>query len=350
MVRRPHRVGPGGGDDAAHRRRARRPDRRSLRDAGSGRLGRCAGRGGRGGRRQHRTRPPRCRGRNAGRVGVRTGRTPRALGAVARADRRPRRPDGPLPGLPRPLVSHSRPAVPAPRDGAGARRRRSLAGGPPVRRRPSPVRPAGGMNILIWHVHGSWTTAFVQGPHTYLVPVTPDRDADGGGRARTWTWPPNVIERTPRQLPTDEIDLVVLQRERDEPLFREWTGRAAGRDVPAVWLQHNMPQGRISDMQHPAADRRDGTVVHGTHTKQLFWNCGTTRSVVIEPGVIDPGHLFTGDIARAAVVVNEPVRRDRVVGTDLLQRLASAVPLDLFGMETAPLACATIAVHDVPTQ
>ena len=31
------------------------------------------------------------------------------------------------------------------------------------------------MNILLWHVHGSWTTAFVQGQHRYLVPVTPDR-------------------------------------------------------------------------------------------------------------------------------------------------------------------------------
>jgi glycosyltransferase involved in cell wall biosynthesis len=103
-------------------------------------------------------------------------------------------------------------------------------------------------------------------------------------------------------------------------------------------------------MQHPAADRRDVTVVHVTHTNQLFWDCGTARSVVIEHGIIDPGHLFTGDIPRAAVVVNEPVRRDRVVGTDLLQRLAGALPLDLFGMETAPLACATIAVHDVPTQ
>src|SRR2546421_735067 len=27
------------------------------------------------------------------------------------------------------------------------------------------------MKILLWHVHGSWTTAFVQGAHEYLVPV-----------------------------------------------------------------------------------------------------------------------------------------------------------------------------------
>ncbi|MEU1846693.1 glycosyltransferase family 1 protein, partial [Micromonospora sediminicola] len=35
------------------------------------------------------------------------------------------------------------------------------------------------MNILLWHVHGSWTTSFVHGKHRYLVPVTPDRGPYG---------------------------------------------------------------------------------------------------------------------------------------------------------------------------
>jgi hypothetical protein len=37
------------------------------------------------------------------------------------------------------------------------------------------------MNVLVWHVHGSWTTAFVQGPHTYLIPATPERGPWGTG-------------------------------------------------------------------------------------------------------------------------------------------------------------------------
>ena len=35
------------------------------------------------------------------------------------------------------------------------------------------------MNILLWHVHGSWTTSFVQGKHRYLVPVNDVRDEPG---------------------------------------------------------------------------------------------------------------------------------------------------------------------------
>ena len=61
------------------------------------------------------------------------------------------------------------------------------------------------MRILIWHVHGSWTTAFVQGRHEYLLPVTPGRDADGLGRARTWDWPASVRELPPAALHDDPV-------------------------------------------------------------------------------------------------------------------------------------------------
>jgi hypothetical protein len=205
------------------------------------------------------------------------------------------------------------------------------------------------VRILLWHVHGSWTTAFVQGRHEYLLPVVPDRGPDGRGRAQTWDWPSSAVELTPAELRRADVDLVVLQRPEDEALATEWLGRRPGRDVPAVWLEHNAPQGRIADMRHPAADRRDLAVVHVTPTNALFWDCGVTRTRVIEHGIVDPGHRYTGDLARAAVVVNEPVRRGRVTGTDLLHPLAEAAPLDVFGMGTGPIATDRIAAHgDVP--
>ncbi|GGV72928.1 glycosyl transferase [Streptomyces griseoloalbus] len=195
------------------------------------------------------------------------------------------------------------------------------------------------MNILLWHVHGSWTTAFVQGPHTYVVPVTPDRGPDGLGRARTFSWPASVREATPEQLRRTPFDLVVLQRPHESGLAeRLLGGRRPGRDVPAVYLEHNAPDGDVPDTRHPFADRPDLTIVHVTHFNRLFWDCGTTRTVVIEHGVVDPGHRYTGRLDRAAVVVNEPLRRGRYTGTDLLPALAEAVPLDVFGMRTEGLA------------
>lgn len=189
------------------------------------------------------------------------------------------------------------------------------------------------MRILLWHVHGSWTTAFVQGAHRYLVPVVPDRGPDGRGRAQTWQWPGSVVEVSPERLAREPIDVVVLQRPDDEALALRWLGgRRPGTDVPAVWLEHNAPQGRIAQMRHPAADRADLTVVHVTHFNALFWDTGRTPTRVIEHGVVDPGPLYTGELPRAAVVVNEPGRRGRVTGTDLLPVLGRDVAIDLFGI------------------
>lgn len=195
------------------------------------------------------------------------------------------------------------------------------------------------MNILLWHVHGSWTTAFVQGPHTYLVPVLPDRGPDGRGRARTFSWPASVRELTPEQLRTADVDLVILQRPEETGLAARWLGgRRPGRDVPAVYLEHNAPDRDVPDTRHPMADRDDIPLVHVTHFNRLFWDSGRAPTTVIEHGVVDPGHHYTGELPRAAVVVNEPVRRARYTGTDLLPALAEAAPLDVFGMRTERLA------------
>ena len=195
------------------------------------------------------------------------------------------------------------------------------------------------MRILVWHIHGSWTTAFVQGKHEYLVPVVPDRGPDGRGRAQTWQWPASAIEVTPSQLADEPVDVVVLQRPVElETLTERWLGgRRPGVDVPAIYLEHNAPQGRIAEMRHPAADRPELLVVHVTHFNDLFWDTGRTPTRVIEHGIVDPGYRYTGELPRAAVVVNEASRRGRVTGTDLLDRFREAAPLDLFGMDAGRL-------------
>jgi glycosyltransferase involved in cell wall biosynthesis len=188
------------------------------------------------------------------------------------------------------------------------------------------------MRILLWHVHGSWTTAFVQGPHEYLIPVAPGRGPDGRGRAQTWEWPTSAREVTRAQARTEHVDVVICQRPVElERLAEEWLGRRPGRDLPAVYLEHSAPQGRIADLRHPAADRPDLVLVHVTHFNRLFWDAGSTPAAVIEHGIIDPGYRYTGELERAVAVINEAPRRGRVTGTDLLDAFRAAVPLDLFG-------------------
>jgi hypothetical protein len=190
------------------------------------------------------------------------------------------------------------------------------------------------MNILLWHVHGAWTTAFVHGRHRYLIPVDDARSPDGRGRAQTYVWPDNAVEVTEEEAAEEQVDVVVLQRPRElEELAERWMGgRRPGRDVPAVYLEHNAPQARIAEMRHTAADRDDLTVVHVTHFNDLFWDCGSTPTRVIEHGVPDPGIAYSGELPRCAAVINDADRRGRVTGTDLLPRLRTAAPIDLFGM------------------
>ncbi len=204
---------------------------------------------------------------------------------------------------------------------------------------------------MIWHVHGSWSTAFVQGRHHYLLPVLPERGSWGGGRPRAWEWPASAVEVPVDRLRDAEADVVVLQRPEELELARRWLGREPGGDLPAVYVEHNAPRGDVPCTRHLLADRADVTLVHVTHFNALMWDSGRAPTAVVEHGVADPGHRYTGELDAAAVVVNEPVRRGRVTGTDLLPRFAAAARLDVFGMGLSGLDDAAgriTAVGDLP--
>jgi Glycosyl transferases group 1 len=197
------------------------------------------------------------------------------------------------------------------------------------------------VRILLWHVHGAWTTAFVHGAHEYVVPVVPGRGPDGRGIAQTYEWPDSVTEAAPEQLADEEFDVLVLQRPRELELAREWLD---DRALPTVYVEHNAPQGRIAEMRHPVADRPELLLVHVTYFNDLFWDAGSTPTRVIEHGIVDPGHRYTGELPRAAVVINEAGRRGRVTGTDLLGRFEREAPLDLFGIDAGRLG----GIEDLP--
>ncbi|SDD67523.1 glycosyltransferase [Actinokineospora iranica] len=187
------------------------------------------------------------------------------------------------------------------------------------------------MKILLWHVHGGWTTSFVQGEHEYLLPLLPEGGPWGGGRMGR-DWPAAAREVPVDRLADEHVDVVVLQRTEEPELVRRWLGKTPGEDVAAVFVEHNTPKGDVPRTRHPFADRPDLLIAHVTHFNELMWDTGTTPTTVVEHGIVDPGHRYTGELARAAVSVNEPVRRWRVTGTDLFPRFADAVPLDVFGM------------------
>ncbi|MGP0224528.1 glycosyltransferase [Paenarthrobacter sp. NCHU4564] len=192
------------------------------------------------------------------------------------------------------------------------------------------------MRILVWHVHGGWMEAFVRGRHEYLLPVEPDGGPWGLGRGGR-EWPAAAKEIDLATIDPDSVDAVVLQRPEEIAAVARTLGRKPGADLPAVYLEHNTPKGDVPFTLHPMADQHSIPVVHVTHFNRLFWDTGSAPSVVIEHGIPDPGHLYTGEREEMGVVVNEPVRRGRVTGTDLLPGFAGIGPLRVFGMGTEAL-------------
>lgn len=204
------------------------------------------------------------------------------------------------------------------------------------------------MRILIWHVHGSWLGNFAQGDHEYLSPRHPTNSDDGGGVPDDANWSDRVHEVPIERLRDEDVDVVVAQRLHELDLVERWLGRVPGRDVPTVYLEHNTPGGHVCDMRHPLADQDRIPIVHVTPFNRLFWDCGRASTRVIEHGVRDPGHHFTGAVPAAGVAINEPIRRGRAVGTDLLAAFAEAVDVDVFGIKVTGLAdhLGTRRVHE----
>ncbi len=198
------------------------------------------------------------------------------------------------------------------------------------------------LNVLVWHVHGSWLSAFVSGTHRYLLPVHLE---DTSGRRRA-EWPQSVVELTPDAGRVTDIDVVVFQRLEEIHAVREWIG---DRSIPSIYVEHNTPEGRINEMRHPLADRDDVDIVHVTHFNALFWDTGSARTRIIEHGIPDPGYRYSGTLLRTAVVINEAQRRARVTGTDLLPRFERVAPIDHFGIGT-PDDLPQHALHDAVAQ
>jgi hypothetical protein len=199
------------------------------------------------------------------------------------------------------------------------------------------------VRILMWDVHGGYTDSLVAGTHEYLFLP---RDASGhGGLARYGDCrPSNAYEVSVEELRDRPPDLVLLQRLEEIELCVAHLGLRPGRELPAVFLEHNTPKTDVPSTRHPLADEPGVLIVHVTHFNQLFWDCGRAQARVIEHGVADPGLRYTGRLPRLAFVVNEPVRRWRVTGTDLLTSFAD-FDIDAFGIDADKLPAALGTPH-----
>lgn len=167
------------------------------------------------------------------------------------------------------------------------------------------------MRILLWNVVPEWTAVFTAGSHEYVV-----LDPAGPGT------------------PPPQIDVAVVQRPTELDLVRPLIGCTPGAEIPAVYVEHHLPAAGSGTQRHPLADRRDITVVHRTAFSRLIWDNGVAPTVVIEPGIADPGPRYSGEIAAGVTVLDDPAGNVRAGGADLITVFAEIGRVELFGART----------------
>ena len=194
----------------------------------------------------------------------------------------------------------------------------------------------GRLNILIWHIHGSYLNTLARVDHDWFLPVKEGRPEGYGGRGWTFDLPANLHEIPAGEVREREFDVVVLQTPKnlteDLPAL---LGPMQHRP-PLLYLEHNVPRPHAVATRHPLADSPvPGLLVHVTPYNRLMWDNGGLPTRVIEHSVaIDPEIVYDGRMPRGITVINGMQHRPRIAGYDLFLQARGRVPLDAVGMET----------------
>lgn len=190
------------------------------------------------------------------------------------------------------------------------------------------------LNILIWHIHGSYLNTLARIEHNWYLPVKPGHPEGYGGKGPTFDVPEYVRE-VPAELVRDlDLDLVICQTPRNYFEDRQEILSVEQRRLPVIYLEHNTPKPHACDTRHPIDDP-EVLLVHVTNYNRLMWDNGRTPSLVIEHSVaIDPAIRYNGRHERGITVTNGMQKRPRIAGYDLFLQAREKLPLDVAGMET----------------
>ncbi len=189
------------------------------------------------------------------------------------------------------------------------------------------------LNVLVWQIHGSYLNTLVQVPHRFYLPTRPGKPEGYGGRGPTYSWSPETIEVPHEEVRDLDLDLIIYQTPKNYSEDASEILSPEQRALPAIYLEHNTPQGRINEMVHPVNDP-GVLLVHVTHFNDLFWDPRRTPTRVIDHAVMPTDGAYTGELERGVSLVNDMPRRKRVVGGDVFMRARAEVPLDLFGFNS----------------
>ncbi|MBC8075422.1 MAG: glycosyltransferase family 4 protein [Chloroflexales bacterium] len=190
------------------------------------------------------------------------------------------------------------------------------------------------LNILIWHIHGSYLNALGALDHNWYLPVMPDGT---GRRGPAFVGHERMIEVPAAEVQSLDLDLIIFQSPKNYEEDQFAILSEEQRHLPKIYLEHNTPRPHPTDSRH-VVDDSNMLLVHVTHFNRLMWDNGRTPTTVIEHSVlIDPAARYTGARREGVMVVNGMQKRPRIAGYDIFLYARERVPLTCAGMETAQL-------------
>jgi glycosyltransferase involved in cell wall biosynthesis len=187
------------------------------------------------------------------------------------------------------------------------------------------------MKIFTWHIHGSYLYYLSQGDYQLYIPTRADRAEGYYGRGKTFPFGDNVIEIPAEEVRLHEFDCILFQTNQNYLIDQYEILSEEQRALRKIYLEHDPPRKHPTDTRH-IIDDPDITMVHVTHFNKLMWDNGNTPTRVIVHGVTDPGAIYTGELAKGIVVINNLPTRGRLLGADVYQQVRRHIPLDLVGM------------------
>lgn len=190
------------------------------------------------------------------------------------------------------------------------------------------------LNILIWHIHGSYLNALARIEHNWYLPVKPARPEGYGGRGPTFDLPEYMREVPAERVRDLHLDLVICQTPKNYFEDRLEFLSDEQRRLPVIYLEHNTPKPGAVDTRHPIDDP-EVLLVHVTHYNRLMWDNGRTPTTVIEHSVaLDPAIHYRGSRESGITIANGMQKRPRIAGYDVFLQVRQQVPLEVVGMQT----------------
>lgn len=189
------------------------------------------------------------------------------------------------------------------------------------------------LKIFTWHIHGSYLFYLSQCNFDIYIPVNDRKNEGYYGRGKTFLFGDNVIEVPVSEVRSMQFDCILFQSEKNFRIDQYEILSAEQRKLPAVYLEHNAPSPYAVDSYHPLYDPRV-VLVHVTHYNELMWKNNVPMVRVIQHGITEPSHSYTGELRKGIVVINHIKERGRITGWDIFERVRNEIPIDLAGMGT----------------